>query len=60
MISVPIWLFVLLAIFGFIGLVHIVLYIFVVVGGVIAYLQNNKIPDDANCPYFVEVDHDKE
>ena len=56
MIEIPIWLFVLLDIFGFIGLVHLILYIALLFEGV----KFRKINDESErkCPDFIESDEE--
>ena len=61
MVEIPTALLVILAILGFIGLVHLIAYIFLFIGGVYGYLQNKKIDHEVEikCPYFIESEDNK-
>ena len=51
MINIPIALFITLIIFGFIGLVHIIIYIVIFIGGLAVKKYNDS---EIKCPYYVE------
>lgn len=52
--NIPIWAFILLVVFAAIGVIHLIAYIFLLVGGIIGYRENKKINEIVDCPYFVE------
>ena len=54
MIIIPIYVFVILIILGVIGLVHLIAYAFLLIGGIVAYRENQKIDKTVECPYFIE------